>query len=122
MDRAFAESLAFFVCADLFTPSPPHVSVRLIDKRALSFSDERITLYGVLDAEGREAFEDSVTLYDLRDDEASARKLAGWLGLRDGLASGAELREGAWSNMEVFRADGECQAPYLSSSQSTEPT
>ena len=132
------------VCADLFTPSPPHVSVGLIDKRALSFSDERITLYGVRDAADREAFEDSVTLYDLRDDEASARKLAGWLGLRDGLESGAELREGAWSawvsrddgkvlevacfgyhlfpNMEVFREDSECQALYLSSSQSTEPT
>ena len=85
-----------------------------------------------------------MTLYDLRADEASARKLAGWLGRCDGLGSGAELREGAWSawalrddgkvlevtcfgyhlfpNMEVFREDGECQALYLSSSQSTEPT
>jgi hypothetical protein len=105
MERAFAETLAFLILADVYAADPPHVSVGLTDNRALSLSDTVVVLFGVKDADGRRQYEDAVALDEVADSETAARKLAGWLSLRDGKASGVEQFEGEWSAW-VEREDG----------------
>ena len=105
MEHAFAETLAFLIFADVFTADPPYVAVGLTDRRALSLSDTAIVLSGTKDSDGHRRYEDAVALDDLASNEAEARKLAGWLGLRDGKASGVELSDGEWSAW-VEREDG----------------
>jgi hypothetical protein len=105
MDRVFAGTLAMMVWPDVHTSEPPQLSAGLPDGRSLMFSDRLVILFGCRGADGREHYEDSVPLDALAHQENEAWKLAGWLGLRDGLLSGVERFEGGFSVWST-REDG----------------